>query len=712
MPVNIGQITVNVNDIIPPDNFATVDTGSKIGSVYTKEQDNAWRKEVEENTTSGIKGIAKPDDTIVTTGFYRMLANTADTYTNYLDHNNAPIIVTADDLNILNAVQRNEVIIEVNNGVSEKKVFAKVGADGANGTATIPTWVAGDYSPDAIVIKDFVQYITPNGASSTDIPTEDSIVWKSLGSNLKLDEAGGALGYDKFLEMSSGQVGEEIVEELTSVIFNISEYYGDVGGWGFHFGNYEKRTDYIYLQAGCTATIKAISNHATLVPLFAVFNSDKSSVLTRVFPTQLSVVQSNDYTATENCYIVANCTNLSLLQNCGIIREVFSSGKPSRILSDANLSDFGDRIASSIEIINLKDAIIHKDAVNIFDSSQMIPDSYINGSGVVTSNSTTSYNAFFIPVSPLTEYLTDIPVIAYTVAMYDINKTFLGFIAIQPGKFTTPANCAYIRYNIVITNTLPTFIKKSIPTTDEGYVTFPKLRVNADQILGGNVDVLAGKKIGVLGDSISAGSLDIGGKYWTQLLIENEGVVMHNYAANGAQYSEVYNQAVSAKNSGTEFDYIIVFASTNDFGYDIPMGEFWTESGTTVKTRTLNLSNSNFKGRLNRVFQYLKANFPKTQILVCNSLHRGVFQTMPNENTSNNAGFYLSEYSEAIEKASLFYSMPIIDVRSETNLYPIAELQEYYKASDDFLHLSYKGQYRLYKVIESNLKKLAIKIDE
>jgi hypothetical protein len=179
---DLNQITVNVNDIIPPDNFATVDTVVKIGSVYTKEQDNAWRKEVEENTNSGIKGVAKPDDTVPTTGFFRMLANNADTYTNYLDINDAPIIVTDADLNVVNSVQRNEVIIEVNNGISEKKVFAKVGADGANGTATIPQWVAGDYSPDAMVVHEFVQFITPDGSLSSDIPGESS-KWIKMGGD-------------------------------------------------------------------------------------------------------------------------------------------------------------------------------------------------------------------------------------------------------------------------------------------------------------------------------------------------------------------------------------------------------------------------------------------------------------------------------------------------------------------------------------------------
>lgn len=55
------QVTVNVTDLIPPDNFATVDAGTKTGTVYTKEQDNEWRKEVEATTQSGIKGVLKPN---------------------------------------------------------------------------------------------------------------------------------------------------------------------------------------------------------------------------------------------------------------------------------------------------------------------------------------------------------------------------------------------------------------------------------------------------------------------------------------------------------------------------------------------------------------------------------------------------------------------------------------------------------------------------
>jgi hypothetical protein len=209
---NINQINVNVTDVIPPDNFATVDAGTKVGTVYTKEQDNAWRAEVEQNVTSGITGVAKPDDTVPATGFFRMLADTATIYTNYLGVNDAPIEVTDADLNIVNGVQRNEVIFEVTNGVAEKKVFAKVGADGANGTATIPKWVAGDYSPDAMVVDNFVQYIAPTGADATDVPGL-SDKWVSMGGS----EIGSNIDFRNKVSdksMSSAQLFNEVIGDF------------------------------------------------------------------------------------------------------------------------------------------------------------------------------------------------------------------------------------------------------------------------------------------------------------------------------------------------------------------------------------------------------------------------------------------------------------------------------------------------------------------
>lgn len=51
------------------------------------------------------------------TGFHRYIVHTAGTYTNF-----SGIVVSADDLDVVNGVANNEVILEVNNGVATKRV--------------------------------------------------------------------------------------------------------------------------------------------------------------------------------------------------------------------------------------------------------------------------------------------------------------------------------------------------------------------------------------------------------------------------------------------------------------------------------------------------------------------------------------------------------------------------------------------------------------
>ncbi|MEG0848485.1 MAG: hypothetical protein RSE50_00870 [Myroides sp.] len=342
---NINQINVNVTDVIPPENFATVDAGSKVGTVYTKAQDNEWRAEVEQNVTSGIKGIAKPDDTVPATGFFRMLADTATIYTNYIGANDAPIEVTDANLNIVNGVQRNEVIFEVTDGVTEKKVFAKVGADGANGTATIPKWVAGDYSPDAIVIKDFVQYIAPNGASSTDIPTEDSIVWESLGSNLKLDETGGALGYDKFIDLAR-------IDHFNTppVIYN-GDSFTVIGGYGDSDANMSFHADYtgsrsttkIFAKKNDVIEIKSMTNNTSLpvkVPVLTMLALDQTTIIKTVVNTNTNVIQTQNYIVEQDCYIVGSVANPSFLAQVKLTITTPTFTLPTKLLSDENYKDF------------------------------------------------------------------------------------------------------------------------------------------------------------------------------------------------------------------------------------------------------------------------------------------------------------------------------------------------------------------------------------
>jgi len=124
---DLDQITVSVNDIIPPENFATIDKNTLIGTVYTKAQDNEWRATVQASAQSGIKGILKPNtpyDPVTNPyptpwvigdpdRYEKYDVNQSGTFVNTKDFNNNNIIVTPDD------IEFNEVQIWVKNGVSE-----------------------------------------------------------------------------------------------------------------------------------------------------------------------------------------------------------------------------------------------------------------------------------------------------------------------------------------------------------------------------------------------------------------------------------------------------------------------------------------------------------------------------------------------------------------------------------------------------------------
>lgn len=97
---------------------------SKMGNIYDR-------------VKTAYLGIISPMDAAPLTGAWHGKATVSGTYVNFKDATNASIVVTAADLDIVSGVQRNEVIIEVNSGVSIKVVYAKIGPQGVAGTTDI-----------------------------------------------------------------------------------------------------------------------------------------------------------------------------------------------------------------------------------------------------------------------------------------------------------------------------------------------------------------------------------------------------------------------------------------------------------------------------------------------------------------------------------------------------------------------------------------------
>jgi len=193
---NINQINVNVTDVIPPENFATIDSGTIIGTVHTKAQDNEWRSEVEAIVATGIKGVLKPNtpyDAVTNPYpkpwvagdaplFEMYVVNESGTFPNTKDINDENITVTPLDLEL------NEIQIWVKNGVSElhKKAMPQA-------SVNVRKWEdlqMNDFplNQGSQVIYQNSHYIVKDGeqALQTDIPNTDSDIWSVIGFSKEL----------------------------------------------------------------------------------------------------------------------------------------------------------------------------------------------------------------------------------------------------------------------------------------------------------------------------------------------------------------------------------------------------------------------------------------------------------------------------------------------------------------------------------------------
>lgn len=228
-----------------------------------------------------------------------------------------------------------------------------------------------------------------------------------------------------------------------------------------------------------------------------------------------------------------------------------------------------------------------------------------------------------------------------------------------------------------------------------------------------------GKKVAYLGDSMTQKRKSDVTVYW-EYLTDLLGIQPLVYGISGHQWTGVYQQAKKLhKEHGVNLDAIFIFAGTNDYNHNTPLGEFYVETlkqtnynGKTVerKYRTLIQNDSTFCGRINKTMAYLKSNFPDQQIVIMTPIHRGFARfnatnVQPEERFSNDMGLYLDVYVEKLKEAALIWAVPVIDLYALGGLYPLAEAHNKYfqDAETDLLHPNSTGNYRLAKTIQYQL---------
>lgn len=229
-----------------------------------------------------------------------------------------------------------------------------------------------------------------------------------------------------------------------------------------------------------------------------------------------------------------------------------------------------------------------------------------------------------------------------------------------------------------------------------------------------------GKRVAFLGDSMTdkrrVGTTYVYWEYLNELL----GIESYVYGISGNQWNHIYKQAEKLQaEKGTNIDAILIFAGTNDYMHNTPIGEFFSETTQTTnfngkevsrKYRTPILNDSTFCGRINKAMAFLKNNFPQQQIIIMTPIHRGYAKfneknIQPDENFANEQGLYLDSYVEALKQAASYWAVPVIDLHANSGLFPMAEshLQYFSKKDTDRLHPNAVGDYRIAKTIQYNL---------
>lgn len=226
-----------------------------------------------------------------------------------------------------------------------------------------------------------------------------------------------------------------------------------------------------------------------------------------------------------------------------------------------------------------------------------------------------------------------------------------------------------------------------------------------------------GKKVAFLGDSITDKQRIGTQKCYWEYLSEMLGIEAFSYGINGNQMDGLLKQAQQLlQEHGQETDAIIVFAGTNDFNAGVPIGKWFEEvkrdapmpNGKKAKRtyREMSTDTDTFCGRINRLMDYLKTNFPTQQIILLTPLHRGFAQfgdnnVQPEEAFTNSKGLFVNDYVQTIKEAGNVWAVPVIDLNSLSGLYPMndSHVPYFHNGETDRLHPNAEGHKRMAKTL-------------
>lgn len=209
--------------------------------------------------------------------------------------------------------------------------------------------------------------------------------------------------------------------------------------------------------------------------------------------------------------------------------------------------------------------------------------------------------------------------------------------------------------------------------------------------------ILANKKIGFLGDSITEGAQFVNAfQQMTGCNAVNYGISGAHIAAVNASSTQAFENRVSSL--ADDLDAVVVFGGTNDFGH-ASTAQFGTFDDYTDPDKY------SFYAGCHRMCKQLYNKFRGKPIIIMTPIHHGyevdtaeyIFNSNGTITAGKNptTGKTFKEYVDAIKQVAQFYSLDVIDAFSESGLNPCLETSDARYYFSDGLHLSQNGGNRL-----------------
>lgn len=219
---------------------------------------------------------------------------------------------------------------------------------------------------------------------------------------------------------------------------------------------------------------------------------------------------------------------------------------------------------------------------------------------------------------------------------------------------------------------------------------------------------LYGKKIGLIGDSIAAGGNASSGHGFIKICSDLLFTSVSNASVAGWKFCDNDNKGVYRQiaNLADDISMLVIFAGTNDFGKNSPIGDVYAINASGRKEPTTSDYTTTMCGGINKAIETAYSKYGYIPIIICSIIQRGVsvYESVGGSWDKNALDKYLSDYNEAIKAVAEFWGIPLFDA-SAINMMPMVNgANSAYFA--DGLHPNDAG----HKIIGTGLAKFIRKI--